>query len=174
MRLDPEKVQLLLRRRDLNQTELAKMAGVSRQTLNRVVSGQRSNDRTSTKIADALGVPVEALLPSDNIQPMEAATLSGRERALLEIFRQLPVERQYEVIGYVRGRLDGLPDTASIVGGRVLAQVGPLQSDAGQRPPSPARPGSGDEESVPGAEDSEGVSAQDEAGRGTHRDRRRV
>lgn len=71
--------------RSLNQVELAEMAGVSQATLSRAENlDDGTTLRTMRAIANALGVPLRDLFDD---RP-EA------ERVLVEVFRQLPQDRQ--------------------------------------------------------------------------------
>lgn len=62
MRIDRIKLVSELTRRDMTQSKLAELAGVSRATINYIKGGKSCSDEVGTKIAGALGVPVEKLI----------------------------------------------------------------------------------------------------------------
>lgn len=62
MRIDRIKLVAELTRQDMTQGQLAERAGVSRVTVNGIKAGRSCSDKSGTKIADALGVPIEKLL----------------------------------------------------------------------------------------------------------------
>lgn len=62
MRIDRIKLVAELARRDMTQSKLADLAGVSRATVNYIKSGKNCSDEVGKKIAEALGVPVEKLI----------------------------------------------------------------------------------------------------------------
>ena len=62
MRIDRIKLVAELARRDMTQSKLAELAGVSRTTINYIKGGKSCSDEVGAKIAGALGVPVEELI----------------------------------------------------------------------------------------------------------------
>lgn len=63
MFLDNRKIQLALLQQDMTQKELAKICGVSRQTINGIVCGRlAAGPRTAHKIAYALGMKFEDIM----------------------------------------------------------------------------------------------------------------
>ena len=62
MRIDRIKLVAELARRDMTQSKLADLAGVSRATVNYIKSGKSCSDEVGKKIAEVLGVPVEKLI----------------------------------------------------------------------------------------------------------------
>lgn len=62
MRIDRIKLVAELTRRDMTQSRLAELAGVSRATINYIKGGKSCSDEVGMKIAGALGVPVEKLI----------------------------------------------------------------------------------------------------------------
>nr|DAW28651.1 MAG TPA: helix-turn-helix domain protein [Caudoviricetes sp.] len=62
MRIDRIKLVAELTKRDMTQTKLAELSGVSRTTINYVKGGKSCSDEVGAKIAGALGVPVDTLL----------------------------------------------------------------------------------------------------------------
>lgn len=62
MRIDRIKLVAELTRQDMTQAKLAKLAGISRATVNYIKSGKSCSDEVGNKIANALGVPVTTLI----------------------------------------------------------------------------------------------------------------
>lgn len=62
MRIDRIKFVTELEKRDMTQTRLAKLSGVSRATINNVKGGKRCTDEVGWSIAKALGVDVTEIL----------------------------------------------------------------------------------------------------------------
>lgn len=62
MRIDRIKFTILITTKDLTLSNLAKMSGVSRQTLSYIKQGKRCSVETAKKIADALNVDVTELI----------------------------------------------------------------------------------------------------------------
>ena len=62
MRIDRIKLVAELTRQDMTQAKLAKLAGISRTTVNYIKSGKSCSDEVGNKIANALGVPVTTLI----------------------------------------------------------------------------------------------------------------
>ena len=62
MRIDRIKLVAELARRDMTQSRLAELAGVSRATINYIKGGKSCSDEVGAKIAGALGVPVDELI----------------------------------------------------------------------------------------------------------------
>lgn len=62
MRIDRIKLVAELARRDMTQSKLAELAGVSRATINYIKGGKSCSDEVGEKIAGALGVPVDELI----------------------------------------------------------------------------------------------------------------
>ncbi len=65
MKVDVRKLHLLMAKSKLNFTELANTSGVSRATLSYINNGKQCRPDVVRKIADALGVSIEALLESE-------------------------------------------------------------------------------------------------------------
>lgn len=58
--------------RDWHQAELARRAGLSREEVSRLERGRhRPQPATAQALADALGVPAEALFPTPTPEPQE-------------------------------------------------------------------------------------------------------
>ena len=62
MRINGIKLITELARRDMTQTRLAELAGVSRATINCIRAGKSCSDKVGQKIAKALGVKTEELI----------------------------------------------------------------------------------------------------------------
>ena len=62
MRIDRIKLVAELTRRDMTQSKLAELAGVSRATINYIIGGKSCSDEVGIKIAGALGIPVDKLI----------------------------------------------------------------------------------------------------------------
>ena len=62
MRVDRIKLACEMARRDLNGKQLGEKAGLSRATITAVTSGKSCSAVTATKLASALGIPVEELV----------------------------------------------------------------------------------------------------------------
>ena len=61
MRLDRKKILVAMLDADLNQKQLAELAGVSRATINNISCGRSCSTKTAYNIAKALKVDVEEL-----------------------------------------------------------------------------------------------------------------
>lgn len=62
MRINRIKFVSELTRRDMTQSRLSELSGVSRATINFIKNGKSCSDKTVGKIAKALNVPVENLI----------------------------------------------------------------------------------------------------------------
>ena len=62
MRLNKEKVSLIMAEQDLYQKDLAEKAEMSRGNLSTIINGKNCQPRTAYKIAKALGVDVVEIL----------------------------------------------------------------------------------------------------------------
>lgn len=65
MRINRFKLATEIMRKDWTQTSLAKEAGVSRVTVNSIVSGRKCTDDTGRRIAKALGVDVSEIIEKE-------------------------------------------------------------------------------------------------------------
>lgn len=65
MRLNKEKVSLIMAEQDLYQKDLAEKAEMSRGNLSTIINGKNCQPRTAYKIAKALGVDVTAILEGE-------------------------------------------------------------------------------------------------------------
>lgn len=62
MRIDRIKLVTELTKRDMTQTKLAELAGVSRSTVNSIKAGKSCTDEVGNKIAEVFGMSVEKLI----------------------------------------------------------------------------------------------------------------
>lgn len=67
-----EQIESVMKKKDINRTELAKLMGVSKSHISRLLSGDR-NMRLSTvqKIVDTLGVPVNIYVDGIGGEPLQ-------------------------------------------------------------------------------------------------------
>ena len=65
MRLNKEKVSLIMAEQDLYQKDLSEKAKMSRGNLSTIINGKNCQPRTAYKIAKALGVDVTAILEGE-------------------------------------------------------------------------------------------------------------
>lgn len=90
-----EKIKELLEKRGMRQTELARITGISKTTINSIIMrNNKSVDFSAMeKIADALGVPIEYFLESGSAdtkkEPIDTDELPGKERRFTELFISL-------------------------------------------------------------------------------------
>ena len=77
-----QKLERLRLSKNINQSVLAKEAGVSRRTITRVENGEGISLDTLIRVMRALGVVdrLAALLPDPTTRPVERVKLGGRER----------------------------------------------------------------------------------------------
>lgn len=66
MRIDRVKFVAAMTKRDMTQTRLAELAGVSRVTVNGIKAGRSCSDAVGEKNAAALGVDVTEILETEN------------------------------------------------------------------------------------------------------------
>jgi len=90
-----EKIKDLLQKRGMRQTELARLTGISKTTINSIIMrNNKSVDFSSMeKIADALGVPIEYFLESGNSneknEPTKIGELTEKEQRFADVFTAL-------------------------------------------------------------------------------------
>lgn len=65
MKLDVQKIKLILAEREMNQSDLAKKCGVNRQQINDILSRGSCTLKTLGRIAKALGVPVSEIVKEE-------------------------------------------------------------------------------------------------------------
>ena len=65
MKLNAQKIRLLLAEREMNQADLGTMLGVNRQQISEILSRETCSLKTLGRIAKALGVPVQEIVKED-------------------------------------------------------------------------------------------------------------
>lgn len=96
-----EKINELLKIRGLRQTDLARMTGISKTTINSIIMrNNKSVDFSAMeKISDALGVPIEYFKESGNVAIKEEPTvideLTEKERRFIEVFTALTPQNRH-------------------------------------------------------------------------------
>ena len=99
-----EKIKELLEKRGMRQTELARITGISKTTINSIIMrNNKSVDFSAMeKIADALGVPIEYFLESGNVDAKKELTdtdeLPEKERRYAELFTALSPENRHTLL----------------------------------------------------------------------------
>jgi len=75
-------IEALRLAKNINQTKLAKSAGVSRRTITRLENGEGVSLDTLIRIMRALGVAgnLASLLPDPSVRPIERVRMKGRQR----------------------------------------------------------------------------------------------
>lgn len=62
MRIDRIKLVTELKRRDMTQTRLATLSGVSRATINNIISGKSCSEAVAKKLADVFEIDIAKLI----------------------------------------------------------------------------------------------------------------
>ena len=95
-------------RQGMNQSQLARRAGISRSTIKRIIDGERGIGRTSLgKIARALDLPPQELLRRTGYLPMERVTEKDTTLArLVVVLSELPDEDVEELLYIALGKRD--------------------------------------------------------------------
>lgn len=62
MRIDRIKLVTELKRRDMTQTQLASLSGVSRATINNIVAGKSCSETVAKKLADVFKIDISKLI----------------------------------------------------------------------------------------------------------------
>jgi len=96
-----------LNQKGLSKTEMARVAGVSKQAVTGWFKNGTLSKSSAIAIADAAGVSVEWLL---GVHVDKASGLKEKELKLLELFRQLPEPEQDRFIETINSRLEELDD----------------------------------------------------------------
>lgn len=65
MKLDVQKIKLILAEREMNQSDLAKKCGVNRQQINDILSRGSCTLKTLGRIAKAIHVPVSEIVKEE-------------------------------------------------------------------------------------------------------------
>lgn len=99
-----EKIKKLLEERGMRQTDLARITGIPKQTINSiVVRNNKSVDFSAMeKIADALDVPIEYFKerPTDEtkIKPIEIDGLTDKEQRFVDAFTALSPSNRHTLL----------------------------------------------------------------------------
>lgn len=99
-----EKIKELLDKRGMRQTELARITGISKTTINSIIMrNNKSVDFSAMeKIADALGVPIEYFLESGSAgtkkEPIDTDELPEKERRFAELFISLSPSNRHTLL----------------------------------------------------------------------------
>ncbi|ECE3515758.1 helix-turn-helix domain-containing protein [Salmonella enterica] len=110
-----------LNKKGFSKTEMAKVAGVSKQAVSSWFKTGRISKSSALAIADAAGVSVPWLLGED---VGEKDGLKPDEQRLLELYRQLPEEEQQNMLRIVSLRLKELDELyAKYMGRRIKGDV---------------------------------------------------
>lgn len=106
-----------LNKKGFSKTEMARVAGVSKQAVSSWFKTGRISKSSALAIADAAGVSVPWLLGED---VGEKDGLKPDEQRLLELYRQLPEEEQQNILRIVSLRLKELDELyAKYMGRRI-------------------------------------------------------
>ncbi|AYH00823.1 transcriptional regulator [Pectobacterium parmentieri] len=97
----------LMELKGISKAEMARIAGVSPQSVNNWFNRGTVGKSSALKLAETLGVSVAWLLGED---VDEESGLKERERKMLELFRQLPEEQQDRMIDLFQLRLKELDE----------------------------------------------------------------
>ncbi|ECJ2542097.1 helix-turn-helix domain-containing protein [Salmonella enterica subsp. salamae] len=110
-----------LNKKGFSKTEMARVAGVSKQAVSSWFKTGRISKSSALAIADAAGVSVPWLLGED---VGEKDGLKPDEQRLLELYRQLPEEEQQNMLRIVSLRLRELDELyAKYMGRRIKGDV---------------------------------------------------
>jgi transcriptional regulator with XRE-family HTH domain len=90
------RIEALRLGRNIQQSELAREAGVSRRTITRLESGQSVSLDTLLRVMRALGLSnrLATLLPEPSVQPIERVRLKSKQRKRASARRE-PAERTW-------------------------------------------------------------------------------
>lgn len=127
-----ERIHMLLKKENKRANVLCDLLGIRTSTMStwktRCVDPPA---RYMPTIADYLGVSLNYLLTGE--EAPVAKTTTDDEDEMLALFRQLPVKKQYETIGEMKGFLNATGDTAK--GKRLSASsgTGDAGNDAGNQ-----------------------------------------
>ncbi len=94
-----------LNQKGLSKTEMARVAGVSKQAVSGWFKNGTLSKASAIAIAEAAGVSVEWLL---GVHVDKASGLKEKELKILELFRQLPDSEQDRYIETINARLEEL------------------------------------------------------------------
>ena len=98
-----EKINELLKLRGMRQSDLARITGIPKQTINSIiVRNNKSVDFSAMeKIADALGVPIEYFKESQaekNAEPTDEDGLSEKEKRFVDAFTALSPSNRHTLL----------------------------------------------------------------------------
>ncbi|ECJ3282637.1 helix-turn-helix domain-containing protein [Salmonella enterica] len=109
-----------LNKKGFSKTEMARVAGVSKQAVSSWFKTGRISKSSALAIADAAGVSIPWLLGED---VGEKDGLKPDEQRLLELYRQLPEEEQQNMLRIVSLRLKELDELyAKYMGRRIRSE----------------------------------------------------
>lgn len=91
-------LQAEMKRLDLTNYRLAKMANVHQTTISNLLNGKNPQIETERKIRDAIS-EICSNLPEQKEKPApDLDGLSGKDKRLIEWFRSLPLEKQKAIL----------------------------------------------------------------------------
>lgn len=98
----------LLAKKGVSGAKMASDLGMSRSFLTELRKGRAKSVKleTAQKIADYFDVPVEILLGEETKKSPVEPMLNEGEKMLLDLFRQIPEDRQQVVIAMIKAALD--------------------------------------------------------------------
>lgn len=104
-----ETLRILRKNAKMTMKELGRVLGCGESTISMYENGKRQPDNeTLKKIADYFGVTIDYLLGYEQQAPPPTETLTDGEKALLELFNQVPKEQQQLVVDLVAVALKNL------------------------------------------------------------------
>lgn len=102
-----QRLNQLIETKHLSKSDMARIAGVTRQSVNGWFKRGSISKEAAAKIAAAAGVPLTWLLGEDSDQ---FESLTSDERRLLELYRQFPSIEQNNMISAFEMRLKELKE----------------------------------------------------------------
>lgn len=102
-----KRLQELLEQKGISKAEMARIAGVSPQSVNNWFNRGTVGKSSALKLSEALGVSVAWILGEE---VDEATGIKPRERKLLELFRQMPESEQEKMVDLFEMRLKELDE----------------------------------------------------------------
>lgn len=98
----------LLAKKGVSGAKMASDLGMSRSFLTELRKGRAKSVKleTAQKIADYFSVPVSLLLGEETKKSPAEPMLNEGEKMLLDLFRQIPEDRQQVVIAMIKAALD--------------------------------------------------------------------
>ncbi|MBJ9259710.1 helix-turn-helix domain-containing protein [Citrobacter amalonaticus] len=107
----------IIEKKRLSKADLARICGVSSQSVNNWFARGTIGKSSAIKLADTLGVSLEWVLGQD-VDPNDG--LKPDEQRLLELYRQLPEEEQQNILRIISLRLKHLDELyAKYMGRRI-------------------------------------------------------